>query len=171
MAVSKNSLWHIINHILNSSITVFSSEKPMLFWEWQRGLKSISTVPQYLPYFHKTIILGTAMLFSCSSSSPISLPFFVTTNIFLISPQRKGEIQLLQYHGDHPNYHFSAIFSLTLLWNPPFIWVLGKIYCGTATASPPINLKSDIRLPQYRLIGGVVLEDSWRCSYSQWNSS
>jgi hypothetical protein len=39
----------------------------------------------------------------------------VTTNIFLISPQRKGEIQLPQYHRDHPNYHFSTIFSLTLL--------------------------------------------------------
>jgi hypothetical protein len=39
----------------------------------------------------------------------------VATNISLISPRRKGKIQLPQYREDHPNYHFSAIFSLTLL--------------------------------------------------------
>jgi hypothetical protein len=88
----------------------------------------------------------------------------VATNISLISPQRKREIQLPQYHGYHPNYHFSAIFSLTLLWDPPFIWVLGEIYWDTAAASSPINLESDIRLLQYHLIGGVVLGDCWRCS-------
>jgi hypothetical protein len=71
----------------------------------------------------------------------------VATNISLISPKRKEEIQLPQYHGDHPNYYFSATLSLTLLWDPPFIWVLGEIYWGTAAASPPINLESDIRLP------------------------
>jgi hypothetical protein len=71
----------------------------------------------------------------------------VTTNISLIFPQKKGEIQLPQYHGDHPNYQFSAIFSLALLWDPPFIWVLREIYWGTAAASPPINLESNIGLP------------------------
>jgi len=33
------------------------------------------------------------------------------------------------------NYYFSAIFSLTLLWDPLFIWVLGEIYWGTAAAT------------------------------------
>jgi hypothetical protein len=81
----------------------------------------------------------------------------VVINIFLISHQRNGKIQLLQYHRNHPNYHFSTIFSLTLLWDSPFIWVLGEIYWGTATASPPINLESNIELHQYHLIWGVVL--------------
>jgi hypothetical protein len=103
------------------------------------------------------------MFFSCSNNSSISL-FSVVTNISLISPQRKGKIQLPQYHGDHLNYHFSAIFSLILPWNPPFIWILGVIYWGTAAASPPINIKNDIGLPQYHLIGRVVLGDCWRCS-------
>jgi hypothetical protein len=55
----------------------------------------------------------------------------VATNISLISSQRKGEIQLLQYHGDHSNYHFLSIFSLTLIWDPPFIWLLERYigYC------------------------------------------
>jgi hypothetical protein len=48
------------------------------------------------------------------------------------------------------------MFFLTLLWDPPFIWVLGEIYWGTAAASPPINLESDIGLPQYHLIGGLL---------------
>jgi hypothetical protein len=38
------------------------------------------------------------------------------------------KIQLPQYHRDHFNYHFSVIFSLTLLQDPRFIWVLGEIY-------------------------------------------
>jgi hypothetical protein len=33
---------------------------------------------------------------------------------------------------------------------------LGEIYWGTAAASPPINLESDIGLPQYHLIGGLL---------------
>jgi hypothetical protein len=66
---------------------------------------------------------------------------------------------------DHPNYHVSAIFSFILLWDPPFIWVLREIYWGTAAATPPINLKSDIGLPQYHLIGGVVLGDCWTKPY------
>jgi hypothetical protein len=77
----------------------------------------------------------------------------VTTNISLIFPQRKGKIQLPQYYGDHPNYHFSAIFSLTLLWDPPFIWVLGEIYWNTAAATLLIILESDIGLLQYILLG------------------
>jgi hypothetical protein len=81
----------------------------------------------------------------------------VTTNISFISLQRKGKIQLLQYHGDHPNYHFSTIFSLIIWWNPPFIWVLGEIYWGTAIATPSINLQSDIGLLQYHLTEKVVL--------------
>ena len=106
-----------------------------------RSLEHLQQFPNTSPYPHKTIILGTTMLFSCSSSSLMSLPFLVATNIFLISPQRKGEIQLPQYHGDHPSYHFLAIFSLTLLWDPPFIWVLEEIYWGTDATSPTINLE------------------------------
>ena len=138
------------------------------WWVAEKGsqiqwLRASSAVPQYLPCPHKTIILGTAILFSCSNRSPIPF-FFVVTNISLISSQRKGEIQLHQYHGDNPNYHFSAIFSLALLWDLPFIWVLEEIYWGTAAVTPPINLESDIGLPQYHLIGEVVLGDCWRCS-------
>jgi hypothetical protein len=88
----------------------------------------------------------------------------VATNIFLVSPQRNGEIQFSKYHEDHPNYHFSTIFSLTLMWDPPFIWVLGEMYCGTAAATLSINIESDIGLPQYHLIGGVILGDCWSCS-------
>jgi hypothetical protein len=44
---------------------------------------------------------------------------------------------------------------------------LGQIYWGTAAATPPINLESDIGLPQYHLIEEVVLgtaEDALRPS-------
>jgi hypothetical protein len=71
-------------------------------------------VPQYfLIYPYKTVILGATMLFSCTSISQY-LSLFIT-NISLISPQTKGEIQLFQYQGDYPNDYFSIIFSLTLL--------------------------------------------------------
>jgi hypothetical protein len=109
--------------------------------------KASPTVPNTSPYPHKTVILGTAVFFLALAVPQYLFPFLVATNIFLFSPQRKGEIQLLQYYGDHPNYHFLTIFSLTLLWDPPFIWLLGKIYYGTTAASPLINLESDIGLP------------------------
>jgi hypothetical protein len=129
-------------------------------------VRASPAIPQYLPYLHKTVILETTILFFLASTVSQYLFFFVATNISLISPQRNGEIQLPQYHGDYPNYHLSAIFSLTLLCDPLFIWVLGEIYWGTAAATPPINLESDIGLPHYHLIrGGVVLGDCWRCSY------
>jgi hypothetical protein len=39
------------------------------------------------------------------------------------------------------------------MWDPPFIWVLREIYWGTAAATPPINLESDIGLPNTILLG------------------
>jgi hypothetical protein len=53
--------------------------------------------------------------------------------------KEKGEIQHLQYRGDHPSYHFSVIFSLTLLWDLHFLQVLGEIYWSTVVVSSPIN--------------------------------
>jgi hypothetical protein len=44
---------------------------------------------------------------------------------------------------------------------------LWEIYWGTAAATLPINLESDIGLPQYHLIEGVVLGDYWSCSKRQ----
>jgi hypothetical protein len=103
---------------LNALVLHYAMEQKK---QQREAVRASLAVPQYLPYPHKTIILEIAILFSYSSSSSIPLPFLVATNIFLISPQRKGEIQLSQYQGDHPNYHFSAIFSLTLLRDPHFI--------------------------------------------------
>jgi hypothetical protein len=72
--------------------------------------KAFPAVPQYIFLSHKTIVLETAMLFSCSSSSPIPLRFLVATNS-LISPQKKGEIQLPQHH----------VTILTTIFQPYFL--------------------------------------------------
>jgi hypothetical protein len=47
---------------------------------------------------------------------------------------------------------------------PTFHMCIGGDILGTAAATPPINLESDIGLPQYHFIGRVVLGDCWRCS-------
>ena len=79
------------------------------------GLEHLQQFPNTSPYPHKTVILGTAMLFLAPAVPQYLSLFLVATNISLISPQRKGEIQLPQYHGDHLSYHFSAIFFFTHL--------------------------------------------------------
>ena len=53
-------------------------------------LSASLAVPYTSPYLHKIITLGTNMLFSSSSGSFL----LVVTNICLISPQIKGELNL-----------------------------------------------------------------------------
>jgi hypothetical protein len=84
-------------------------------------LRASPAALRYHPHLHKTVILGKCATFSSPAVPQYLLLFLVAINISLISPQRKEEIQFLQYHEDHPNYHFSTIFSLTLLWDPHFI--------------------------------------------------
>jgi hypothetical protein len=53
--------------------------------------------------------------------------FFCGHQYFPHLPSKKGEDTTLLIPGDHSNYHFSVIFSLILLWDPPFIYVLGVL--------------------------------------------
>lgn len=107
------------------------------------------------------------MLFSYSAV-PQCLSFFVVTNISLISPQVKGQLYLPQYHGAHPNYHFSAIFPLTLLQDSPSTWVLGEIYWVPAAATPPILTETILGLPQYIHIGDRLLGTAGDALCTHW---
>ena len=126
----------------------------IICWEHLLHFSNTSSYP------HKTVILGTTMLFSCSSSSSIPISFFGGHQYFLISPQRKGRYNSPNTMGIIPTTTFQSYFLLhfcgtcllygywrryigVLLQQLPQYWqkmilgypntcILGKDYWGTA---------------------------------------
>lgn len=81
-----------------------------------------------------------------SSKFPQHFFFFWWSPIFFSSPLKlRGSCISPNTIGITSNYHFSVIFSIILLWDSHSIWVLGMIYCNTATKTPSIFKKRSMK--------------------------
>ena len=81
-------------------------------------------------------------IFSCSSSNTSPF-FFITTNMFLISPQINGKLHLPNTMGTSQLPLFNHLFS-TLLWS-----LIG----GTTTETPPMFIKMISDYPNTYILG------------------
>ena len=93
--------------------------------------------------------------------------FFWWPPIFPLSALKQREVASPQQHRAHPNFHFSAIFSLiTHLWDLTFHISIGKDILGYCYNNSLNIHKNNIGLPQYIHIENRLLGGYWRCSNS-----
>jgi hypothetical protein len=122
-----------------------------------QAIFSCSLIPSHIPI--KLVSYWRQLCFFLALAVFQYLSIFCGHQYFSHLPSKKGGDTTLLIQGTIPTTTFQSYFLLYSC-EIHLSYVYWRRYIGgTTTTTPSVNLESDIELPQYHLIRGVVLGD------------